>query len=195
MLTCSHVLATGCGSAEYRCDLRTETYEPDYALLRASGPCFWPEIGGTVGCAGEPEAFQGRHEPVVLSHRRGREGVIHSVHSWVEYSGRTHKFPHIMIRRPMRIILELFAWPPWGRTFSVRGDSGSWVIGRDRTMWYGLLVSGNRHLHFSYAALAAPLRTFLLSVARSHFQSPTDVQFKAQRTIAALARRLPWVRA
>lgn len=181
VLTCSHVLTRDCGSVKYRCKLQTETYEPDYALLHAGSPCFHPVMGEPVECAGDPEAFRDRKKPVVLSHRVSKEGVIRSIHSWVEYSGRTHKFPHVTVRRPFRVILDLFAWPLWGRVFSVPGESGSWVISRDRTLWYGLLVAGNRYRRISYAALAAPLSSFLLSVASSDLPSSGRVQFRVQR--------------
>jgi hypothetical protein len=161
-VTCSHVVSEHCGSLFTRSLLKTETYEPDAALLHSTIPrgCFEatpPFTNVTPVSESAARLLRKKHCRLRARARRGRIG---EVIGWAEFSNRTHFFPHVQISPDVTILLECLAWPPWGRHFSRKGDSGSWVLSGKDT-WLGMIVGGNTFRHLSYAVLSEPLLGYL----------------------------------
>ena len=167
-LTCAHVVSPDCDTAVQRADLsRSDTLEPDSALICRHLPEICPCFSGRVWQRGQPvrpvptdvDSLRSLG-PVQRTPGPSGHGRVDLPVPWVEYSDRLHRFPHIQIKSDVRRIMDLFYWPPWQTGFSSHGDSGSWVITADNR-WLGMIVAGTDLTRLSYAVLAEPLLDYL----------------------------------
>jgi hypothetical protein len=156
-VTCAHTLGRACHSRTFSAQLDPYTLEPDIALL-ASGPCFgnFPTAQPVVPC--DLQAAKLLAETEVRMVPSGKRGKVLDVSMTATYERRTHDFPHVLIGRKVMTVFDLRL--PWGLHFSVPGDSGSWVMD-EQGRWLGVLVAANEDRRMSYAAVAAPVLTYL----------------------------------
>jgi hypothetical protein len=159
-LTCAHVAAPGCASAQPSTPPPRHgvevTYEPDVVLLDAETRCF--ELGGLQSI--KPASVTQIEKMTVDSARvhrvGGRKGGRGRLHGQVVGIPDPHgdglcRFPSLIID-PRRRNWLLWDSPLRCKAFSSSGDSGSWVIDDLNGTWLGMIVSGGRDRSWAHEA-------------------------------------------
>jgi hypothetical protein len=169
-LTCAHAIPANCGQVRL---MRGAADQPDAALLHQHDCVGMLDKGNRVHIVSEEQIDRFREEKSIV-YRAG--GYSRSVLGYIEFidtayvlkAGTVERFPVCVVKtRRLRYVLTLLPRPTFRTRFSSKGDSGSWLMmkdkGSDELNWIGMIVAGGEgdNKMFSYVLKAAPLVQYL----------------------------------